>query len=65
MSKLLALLRPALVSLLAVLVGFGVLPQELADAVSENLEVIVGGLLGLVAIVDAVRRWRGAAAQPE
>lgn len=58
MSKLVALLRPALVSVLAVLVGLGVLPQELADAVSNNLEAIAAGALGLVAVVDAVRRWR-------
>lgn len=58
MSKLVALLRPALVSVLAVLVGLGVLPQELADAVSENLEAVAAGVLGLVAVVDAVRRWR-------
>lgn len=47
-------IRAAILALVAVLVGFGILPAGVEAAIQENADKIIGGLAGVWAVLAAL-----------
>lgn len=58
-------IRPFLLAVLAVLVGAGILPQDVSDAVQRHADAILAGVLALWSLVGILRNRKDAKAKTD